>query len=44
MNELGPPLLIGLTFFALGLAKLYGVATGVTGGADVSPVDKLCGT
>jgi len=38
------PAVIGVTFTLLGSLKLYGLATGVVGGADKPFVTKLCGT
>jgi hypothetical protein len=38
------PALIGATFTLLGSLKLYGLFTGVVGGADKPFVTKLCGT
>ena len=38
------PALIGVQFTLLGSLKLYGLATGVVGGADKPFVIKLCGT
>jgi hypothetical protein len=38
------PTLIGLTFTLIGALKLYGLSTGVVGGADKPFVMQLCGT
>jgi hypothetical protein len=38
------PALIGATFTLVGALKLYGLSTGVVGGADKPLVTKLCGT
>jgi hypothetical protein len=38
------PALIGVTFTLLGSLKLYGLCTGVVGGADKPFVSQLCGT
>jgi hypothetical protein len=38
------PAVIGLTFTAMGALKLYGLSTGVVGGADKPFVTQLCGT
>ncbi len=39
-----PPALVGTTFTLLGSLKLYGLCSGVVGGADKPFVTKLCGT
>jgi hypothetical protein len=38
------PAFIGLTFTLMGALKLYGLSTGVVGGADKPFVTQLCGT
>ena len=38
------PAVIGLTFTLMGALKLYGLSTGVVGGADKPFVTQLCGT
>ena len=38
------PAVIGLWFTLLGALKLYGLSTGVVGGADKPLVTQLCGT
>ena len=38
-----PPLAVGATFTAIGLAKVYGLARGIVGKKD-EPLAKLCGT
>jgi hypothetical protein len=38
------PAVIGLMFTVIGTLKLYGLSTGVVGGADKPLVTQLCGT
>ncbi len=44
MSDRLPPLVIGCTFTLLGLAKLYGLARGIEGGANKPISQRLCGT
>jgi len=39
-----PPLIMGVTFTSLGLAKFYGLAKGIKGGGNISFTHKLCAT
>jgi hypothetical protein len=38
------PAVVGLTFTLTGALKLYGLSTGVVGGADKPFLTRLCGT
>jgi hypothetical protein len=39
-----PPALVGVLFTLVGSLKLYGLATGVVGGAEKPLATRLCGT
>ena len=39
-----PQAIVGTTFVIFGGLKLYGVSQGIVGGANVPPMQKLCGT
>ena len=39
-----PPAMVGTTFTAMGILKMYGLLRGVVGGRDKPLLDYLCGT
>jgi hypothetical protein len=39
-----PPAMIGRTFTAMGILKMYGLCGGVVGGRDMPWLDYLCAT
>ncbi len=43
-KDLLPNLVVGLTFTALGVAKLIGLRRGIVGGAGKPLATRLCGT
>jgi len=39
-----PPAMVGTTFTAMGILKMYGLLRGVVGGRDKPFLDYVCGT